>query len=115
VDSAGKTVNFKWAFWKDLDKVTHQGREYAKIGDRMYTKHAEERMIPKRLGEAAGKAGVDGRGIPPMVVEYTLKYGSKISESAVNGVKRTIWQSEVVQVVAENSNKIIVTVMRKGK
>ncbi len=87
----------------------------AKIGDRLYTKHAVDRMIPSGFGTSAGVGGVSGRGIPPMVVETVIANGTKVSEQIVDGVARQTWKMGTVQVITENNGNLIVTVMRVGQ
>ena len=113
---ADATLNVKkWGVWGDLPKVTREGRDFAKIGDRLYTKHAVDRMVPTGFGTSAGAGGVSGRGIPPMVVENVIENGIKLSEQIVGGVARQTWKMGTVQVVTESSGKLIITVMRVGQ
>ena len=93
-----------WGFWKDYPKVVEAGREYAQIGQRLYTEHAVGRMLPTAMG---------GRGIAPAFVEAAIQTGSRITQ-VVNGVTRTIFTSGNVQVVTEQGGRLVVTVMRVG-
>ena len=91
-------------FWNDYPKVIEAGREYAQIGERLYTEHAVGRMLPAAMG---------GRGIAPAFVEAAIKTGSKVKQ-IVDGVERTLFTSGNVQVVTEQGGRLVVTVMRIG-
>ena len=98
--------------WSDLKKTNQNGSEYANIGNRFYTRHAVDRMTPKNFGTAVG--GSEGRSVPTMVVEATIKAGEKIkTEATANGIIRETWKIGNVEVITENSKKIVVTVMTK--
>ena len=113
VDSAGHVGGVRWGMWTDLPRTTVNGTEYANIGERLYTRHAIDRMTPMGYGTAVG--GSAGRGIPTMVVEYTLQKGTKIAEEVLpNGVVRETWKMDTIEVVTEQAKKLVVTVMRKG-
>lgn len=116
-----------WGKWSDYDKVTIDGREYAKIGDKYYTRHAVDRMQPSGMRYSVkgsvdgGKVGASriydveqidyGRSISPNFVEDVINNGKLIDTPVVNGVQRQIYQSGSVQVVTEGD--IIITIMTK--
>lgn len=86
VNSEGK---LHWNSWQNYPKQTIDGRQYAQIGDRLYSQHAVDRMQPSGLGSPAGTTG-PGRNITPNMVEHTIKTGT--SETTVsNGVTRTVY------------------------
>ncbi len=89
-----------WGSWDDYSKVNLAGREYAKVGRRLYTEHAVDRMLPRSRG---------GRGIAPVFVEDVIATGTKTTQR-VNGVTRTVHTSGTVQVVTEQGGRIVVTV-----
>ena len=97
-----------WRSWGGYEKVTVGRREYAKVGDRLYTRHAVDRMQPSGLGTPAGGSG-SGRSISPNFVEDVIQNGTARSVT-VNGVERTIHTSGSVQVVTEQGGRIVVTV-----
>lgn len=97
-----------WGSWNDYAKVTVGGRTYAQVGDRLYTRHAVDRMQPSGLGTPAGGSGA-GRSIAPNYVEDVIRSGSKKTVT-VDGVRRTIHTSGSVQVVTERRGRIVVTV-----
>jgi RHS repeat-associated protein len=94
-----------WGFWSDYEKVAVGGGEYAKIGERLYTRHAVDRMIPSGFGSG-------GRSVSPNLVEAAIQSGTA-TNSVVNGVLRTTYTSGTVSVVTEQSSKIVVTVITK--
>ncbi|MCL2297881.1 MAG: RHS repeat-associated core domain-containing protein, partial [Proteobacteria bacterium] len=99
-----------WGFWKDLPKVMHNGKEYASVNGRLYTKHAVEHMTPKGFGNAAGRVAVEARGVPAMAVEEAIIMGVARKEGA-----RTIYTLGNLQIVTEGLvGRIIVTVKRVG-
>ncbi|WP_163511245.1 RHS repeat-associated core domain-containing protein [Fodinicola acaciae] len=59
-----------WQFRSDYPEVIIDGRSYAEINGRLYTRHALDRMTPSGYGTAAG--GDYGRSIPPSYVEEVL-------------------------------------------
>ena len=74
-----QTASITWGMWSDLPKATYKGREYAKIGDYFYSKHAVDYMAPKNMREALNIPQTkDLRGIPSMAVEEAIKYGKKV-------------------------------------
>lgn len=60
-------VKIPWLSWEQYPKVTIGGQEYAKVGNRFYTRHAVERTYPSGLGTAVG--GVKGRSVAPSYIE----------------------------------------------
>ncbi|MFQ6312924.1 LysM peptidoglycan-binding domain-containing protein [Lysobacter capsici] len=122
-----------WARWNDYDKVKINGREYAQIGDRLYTEHAVNRMQPSgarynggHMEKGSGQFvyGRDprtardvGRSMSPNYVDEVIRTGNKtVDISVVNGVKveRAIYWSGTTQVVTEQNGKIVVTVNPYG-
>jgi RHS repeat-associated protein len=99
VDEAIKGSKLLWGTWDDYAKVIVNGREYAQIGKRLYTKHAIERMAP---------VGFGGRGIPPSVVEHAVQYGEKTQGK----FGRTIHTFENVRVITEKD--IVISVIKLG-
>ena len=76
-----QTANITWGMWSDLPKATYKGREYAKIGDYFYSKHAVEHMSFGALGaklpsSIPGKS-TEMRRVSSMIVEEAMRYGSK--------------------------------------
>ncbi|WP_392566605.1 VENN motif pre-toxin domain-containing protein [Utexia brackfieldae] len=112
--ASGQTGNtLEWNSWQNYQKTTIDGKQYAQVGDRLYSQHAVDRMQPSGLGSPAGTAGA-GRNISPGIVEYTIQNGTK-TNSTVNGVERTVHWSGDVGVVTENNGKVIVTILRRSE
>lgn len=88
-----------------MKKLLLEEGEYAKIGERLYTRHAVDRMIPSGFGSG-------GRSVSPNLVEAAIQSGTA-TNSVVNGVLRTTYTSGTVSVVTEQSSKIVVTVITK--
>jgi len=109
--SSGAGSKLLWTSWKNYPKVVVDNREYAQIGDRLYSQHAVDRMQPSGLGAPAGSVGA-GRNIPPNMVEYVINNGIQ-STQIVNVVTRTIYSSGDVSIVTENAGRVVVTVLRK--
>ena len=98
-EGAGSKI--KWDSWQNYEKVTVNGQEYAKVGDRLYSKHAVDRMQPsgKRftVGDAIKQAGgVEGRSVAPQFVE-----------NVINSVKPVYQPSTGNYVYASGTVKII--------
>jgi len=89
-----------WTKWEDYEKVTVDGREYAKVGNRLYTRHAVERTYP---------SGLLGRSISPKFIEDVIETGI-IRKVVINGIERIIHTSGTVQVVTEQNDRIVITV-----
>jgi hypothetical protein len=98
--TAGKAGAKGWGLWSDYDKVIVDGKEYAQIGERLYTRHAYDNTVPRGLG---------GRGVSPANVEAALATGTATSEIR-GGALRTTYTSSDVQVVTEQGGRIVVTV-----
>lgn len=99
-----------WTSWSGYTKVSINGREYAHIGRRNYTRHAVDRMQPMALGTPVGADG-PGRNITPNMVEYVIRSGQR-SVTTRNGVRREVFTSGNVSVVTENNTRTIVTLLR---
>lgn len=112
-EAVGKdTRPLLWSSWEDYPKVSVNGRQYAKVGSRLYTEHAINRMKPSGLG-AAENEDSPGRNISPNLVEDVIGLGLK-EESNERGVSRTIYWSGNVGVVTENEGNLVVSILRRG-
>ena len=105
--AADAAEKIPWGFWGDYAKVTVDGRTYAKVGNRLYTRHAVDRMAPSGLGRAAG--GSKGRSISPNLMEDVITTGQR-TDDQVDGVTRSIFRSGSVEVVTENADQTVITV-----
>lgn len=107
---AGSTDRFLWTSWQNYPKVMRGGREYAQIGDRLYTRHAVDRLQPSGLGAPAGAVGA-GRSISPTYVEDVISSSRRISVKGPHGEPRLSYTSGSVQVITEDG--IVVTVITR--
>jgi filamentous hemagglutinin len=109
-----------WGFWKDYPKVMLNGREYAQIGDRLYTEHAVERFLPSgrrtiaNLPVSEGEGGghmyhEKARSIPPFWVEEAIRHGSK-AFTVVKSELRTTHTLGDLEVVTTRDDHIVITV-----
>jgi filamentous hemagglutinin len=111
VGAFGTSIN--WSSWGDYPKVTLDGKQYAQVGERLYSQHAVDRMQPSGFGIPAGSDAL-GRNTPPNIVDYVIRTGEKTAVTTAEGVPRTVHWSGNVGVVTENGGKIVVTVLRRG-
>jgi hypothetical protein len=109
-----------WGFWRDYPKVTIDVKEYAQVGDWLYTMHAVERClrsgrrtigdVPKAWGEGGGHMFHEkARGVPLYWVEEVIKIGAK-SDTVVNQELRTIHTYGELKVVTTRDGRIVITV-----
>jgi len=106
---AAKNIKPPWLSWAEYEKVLIGDTEYAKVGSRLYTRHAVERTYPSGLGVAAG--GVKGRSIAPAFIEDALTSPQTV-RSPVTGPLGQVRVSHVsgsVEVITEGD--IVVTVI----
>jgi len=108
---AGVEEETKWGFWADFkNKITINDREYVKINDRLYTRHAIDRMAPKRYGESF-ITGIKGRDIPISVVEDVISRGPVTKIELKEDIERITRTIDKVSVILEND--IVITVLIK--
>ena len=114
VSLGGKAANggerLLWTSWQNYPKVTQGGREYAQIGDRLYSHHAVDRLQPSGLGAPAGATGA-GRSVSPNFVEDVLGSTKGVPVKGPNGEARLSFTSGTVQVITEDS--IVITVITR--
>lgn len=99
-----------WTSWQNYPKVTQGGREYAQVGDRLYARHAVDRMQPSGLGAPAGAPG-PGRSISPNYIEDVLTSSRGLPVKGPNGEPRLSYTSGTVQVITEDN--IVITVITR--
>ena len=74
--NSNETQSIPWSSWKNYPKIIKNGRQYAKVGDRLYSKHAVDRMQPSgnRFGPYIYQDGdVYGRSVAPQFVEDVIQ------------------------------------------
>jgi hypothetical protein len=99
-----------WTSWQNYPKVTQGGRDYAQIGDRLYTRHAVDRLQPSGHGAPAGATGA-GRSISSNVVEDVLTSARGVPVKGPNGEAGLSFTSGTVQVITEDN--IVITVITR--
>lgn len=105
-----ETEGLLWTSWAEYPKVTVDGREYAQIGDRLYTHHAVDRLQPSGLGAPAGATGA-GRSVPPSMIEDILQSTKPTEVTGPAGEVRMKYVSGTVTVITEDD--IVITVITK--
>ncbi|MPM72404.1 hypothetical protein SDC9_119380 [bioreactor metagenome] len=114
-EGAGDASKIPWDSWKNYEKVTQNGQTYAKVGDRLYSEHAVNRMQPsgKRftVGDAIVQAGgVSGRSVAPQFVEDVISSVKPVFQPATGNY---IYSSGTVKIVT-NEYGHVVTIMTVG-
>uniref|UniRef100_UPI0018C56611 hypothetical protein n=1 Tax=Pectinatus frisingensis TaxID=865 RepID=UPI0018C56611 len=104
-----------WNSWKDYEKVTitinGEVQTYAKVGDRLYSKHAVDRMQPSgnRYGSSITQAGGDyGRSVAPEYIEQVIKEVKPVLQENGN----LSYTSGSLQVIT-NQQGAVVTIITK--
>ena len=100
-----------WGSWSDYKKVKVNGQTYAKVGDRLYSKHAVDRMQPsgKRYGSPITQAGGDyGRSVSPTFVESVIRNTRPVLQQNGN----LSYTSGSLQVIT-NKQGAVVTIITK--
>jgi RHS repeat-associated protein len=107
-NTPGQSVS--WGTWgyhvRYGNVVTVEGRQYAVIGGRYYTRHAIDHMTPWGYG---------GRWCPPSVVEATIMNPNRITFGWHSPSRswRTTYHGSGVDIVTEQHGRIIVTIIPK--
>jgi filamentous hemagglutinin len=112
--------NLWWGFWADYPKVTVQGKEYAEIGSRLFTRHAVARTLPSGRRTIAREVARDegggyafdeaARSISPNNIEYVILNGDK-KLVIEKGELRTLHTAGDVRVVTTRDDRIVITCM----
>ncbi|NMC57434.1 MAG: hypothetical protein GYA50_09465 [Eubacteriaceae bacterium] len=100
-----------WDSWQNYDKVTVNDRIYAKVGNRLYSEHAVNRMQPSgnRFGPNIyqGLNGKDyGRSVAPQFVEDVINSSKPILQQNGN----LAYISGTVKVIT-NPQGMVVTII----
>ncbi|WP_224276053.1 WXG100-like domain-containing protein [Nocardioides lacusdianchii] len=108
--AAGAGPRTLWTSWAQYPKVQHAGREYALVGDRLYARHAVDRLQPSGLGAPAGATGA-GRSISPRFIDHLLDTVKPSTVTTPQGAIRQIYESGGVRIVTEDD--IVITVITR--
>jgi len=77
-----------WTSWQNYPKVEAGGQTYAKIGDRLYSKHAVDRMQPSGLRYSPRPGPTEGgsTGGMPQIFQAGGDYGRSVSPNFIEDV-----------------------------
>lgn len=109
--AAGTGPRALWTSWSQYPKVQHAGREYALVGDRLYARHAVDRLQPSGLGAPAGAVGA-GRSISPRFIDDLLDTVKPSTVTTPSGAVREVYESGGVRIVTEDD--IVITVITRA-
>lgn len=109
--AAGSGSRHLWTSWAHYPKVQHAGREYALVGDRLYARHAVDRLQPSGLGAPAGAVGA-GRSISPRFIDHLLDTVTPRTVTTPSGAVREVFESGGVRIVTEDD--IVITVITRA-
>ena len=110
-----ETDKILWDSWDNYEKVVTNGRVYAKVGNRLYSKHAVDRMQPSGKRFTVGDAivqlgGASGRSVAPQWVEYIIHSVKPIYQPATGNYVYTLGTVSVIT----NEYGYVVTIMIVG-
>ncbi len=100
-----------WGSWSDYKKVTSNGQTYAKVGNRLYSKHAVDRMQPSgnRYGSQITQAGGDyGRSVSPTFVENVIRSTKPVVQQNGN----LSYKSGTLQVITNKQGAVVTIITR---
>ena len=101
-----------WNSWQNYPKVKVNGQSYALVGERLFSKHAVDRMQPSgnRFGPSIIQAGgVEGRSIAPAYVEYVIQHATPIYQPNTGNTRYQLGDVEVYL----NPQGAVVTIITK--
>ncbi len=97
----GSSIPGYGAPWSQLPKVIQAGKQYAQMGQYLFSKHAVDRMLP---------AGFGGRSIPPSVVVSAIQSAKPVVDDLVEGIQRFSYTYGGVTVIYEPATNVVVSV-----
>ena len=111
-EGIGDSGKIPWNSWQGYEKETFNGREYAKVGKRLYSKHAVDRMQPSgkryKIGDAILQVGgVDGRSIAPQFVEDVIRSSKPVYQQKTGNYEYVLGMVKVIT----NPQGCVVTIM----
>ena len=109
VENAGER-KIPWDSWYNYEKVTVDKQLYAIVGDRLFSKHAVDRMQPSgnRFGPYIYQAGGDyGRSVAPQYVEDVLSTVDPVLQDNGN----LSFKSGTLEVITNPQGTAVVTIM----
>ena len=109
------TSKIPWDSWRNYEKVTQNGQVYAKVGNRLYSEHAVNRMQPSgnRFGPNITQGyGTDyGRSIAPQYVEDVINSVQPSYQTRTGNYSYVLGNVEVIT----NSQGAVVTILTYKK
>jgi hypothetical protein len=109
---AGASGKINWGYWGGYEKVVQNGKEYAKVGEWLYTRHALENLYPSKMGRTPGHTSShDPIGVSPNLINDVLNDKTiKVINVQKEGVDRAIHKAGDIEIVTEG--KVIITIRR---
>ena len=87
---AATTGSLWWGHWNDYPKVMVNGQEYAQVGNRLYTRHAVDRMQPSGMRYSGHGADGSTGGMPQIrQVGGNYDYGRSVAPQYVEDAVAT--------------------------
>jgi hypothetical protein len=114
--SAQFTSKEKWGYWSNYKKIVVDGKEYAKIGDWFYTRHAVENMYPSGMGKMAGHTSNHPPvNISPKLVNEILDKNNIYTHRTYSKYHKTRAQHDLGDIRVITEENVVVTIMRKKR
>lgn len=113
-DAADGVKQLPWGTWRDYDKITRDGREYVRLGDYLYPKHAVEEFTPAFYETNKYLGAEHSRGISPTYVNWILTKGVDNGTTIVSEAEkgRKMYSNGIFNVITEDD--VVVTIERIG-
>ena len=95
-----------WDSWNNYEKVTVNGKTYARVGDTLYSHHAVDRLQPSGFGNQFRIPDSSGRSFAPNYVNYVIDSSSPVYQAKSGNF---LYKNGNIQVVT-NKYGMVVTV-----
>ena len=116
--NGGGSNKLYWDSWNEYEHVMADGQEYARIGDRLYSWHAVERMQPSGnlYGSYIHQASACpsnnyGRSVSPNYVEYIINN----LEPIVQNDGKLNYTLGSLQVITNSKGNVVTIITKRGK
>lgn len=114
-DAVKKMEYLPWGTWDDYEKVTRGGKEYVKLGDFYYSRHAVDEFTPAYVKSNKINGVEHSRGLSPTFANWILtdgvEEGVTIISDARDGCKR--YSNGIFEIIVDKD--VVVTIERVGK
>ncbi|MCM3882391.1 DUF6531 domain-containing protein [Frankia sp. R82] len=107
-----------WTSWQSYPKFTADGREYAQVGSRLYSRHAVDRMQPSGLRYSAKPGPYEGgsTGGFPQISQAGGDYGRSVAPRYIEDViSRTEGMVQMGGNVRHDGGGIVVVLSPEGR